>query len=169
LSPLEPDADVVIVGANAADEVLVADALAAFSAAGLDVPPLEIQFAETMTDCRGHLGLFEKTPNGTLIHICDRKDFVVTHEIAHVWVAVNLNHQERERYMRARGLDNWNDWNVPWGKRGIEDSAFIIQQNLTMDRVPLTSRTWVQRLEAFELLTGQPSPLRARSEAPSEK
>jgi hypothetical protein len=148
---------------------LVADALAAFSAAGLEVPPVEIHFADTITDCRGHLGLFESTPNRTVIHICDPKDFVVAHEIAHVWVAVNVDDEQRERYMRVRGLGNWNDWNAPWSERGIEDSAFIIQQNLTMDRVPLSSTTWVQRFEAFEMLTGQPSPLRVRSEAPSKR
>jgi hypothetical protein len=74
---------------------LVAAALAAFSAAGLEVPPVEIHFADTNTDCRGHLGSFESTPNRTVIHICDPKDFVVAHEIAHVWVAVNVDDLDR--------------------------------------------------------------------------
>jgi len=145
---------------------LVTDAVAAFSAAGLAVPPLEIRFATTDTDCLGHLGLFEQRAGRFVIHICDRKDFVVAHEIAHVWVAVNLDREQRERYMRVRGLNNWNDWHVAWNDRGIEDAAFVIQQNLTMNRVPLSSATWVERIDAFELLTGQTSPLRARSEAP---
>lgn len=162
-SPIEPESAVMIVGASAADNMLVADALAAFSAAGLEVPALEIRFAATEADCRGHLGLFEQRAIRSRIHICEAKDFVVTHEIAHVWAAVNLDREQREHYMRVRGLDNWNDWDAPWRERGIEDAAFVMQQNLTMDRVPLSSATWVGRIEAFEILTGQPSPLRARS------
>ena len=42
-----------------------------------------------------------------------------------------------------------------------EDAAFIVQQNLR-DVAPsvLASATWVERIAAFELLTGTPSPLR---------
>ena len=170
MAPISPasraaESNLLISGADGADRVLVVDALAAFSAAGLDLPPLEIDFADTDVDCRGHLGLFEQHASRLRIHVCDAKDFVVTHEIAHVWIAVNLDHEQREHYMQVRGFDNWNDWNVPWNQRGFEDAAFVIQQNLTMDRVPMTSATWVARMDAFEMLTGRPSPLRARSEA----
>ena len=68
---------------------------------------------------------------------------------------------DRARYLEARGLTNWSDRSRPWGERGTEDAAFIVQQNLR-DVAPRTtvSPTWTERIAAFELLTGSVSPLR---------
>jgi hypothetical protein len=91
--------------------------------------------------------------------VCSELDFVVTHELAHAWESVTLDEDDRDRYLALRGLSTWDDHSVAWGQRGEEDAAFIVQQNL-MSSSCSSSPTWVERTEAYEALTGRPSPLR---------
>ena len=67
------------------------------------------------------------------------------------------------------GPATWSDHSVPWAQRGVEDAAFVVQQNLrAVAPTALASATWADRIAAFELLTGMPSPLRShRAEEPS--
>jgi hypothetical protein len=57
--------------------------------------------------------------------------------------------------MHLRNLTSWNDPELPWSERGIEQAAFIIQQNLLDEPMPTAvSDEMASRLEAFHLLTG---------------
>ena len=154
---------VIVHGADAKQRGVLDDALARFEAAGLALPELEIFFSDDASACAGHLGAFRDRAERRHISVCSDLEFVVVHELAHAWSDANLDEVARNRYVRARELATWSDHGVPWAQRGTEDAAFIIQQNLR-DVAPsvLASATWVERITAFELLTGTPSPLQGR-------
>jgi hypothetical protein len=153
-----PGPVVVVLGA-AADRAAVDQSLARFADNDLTLPDLEIRFSADEADCEGHLGLFlPRSPTWRVV-VCSDLPFVVTHELAHAWEAANLSDDERDRYVGARGLTNWNDPGADWNDQGIEDAAFVIQQNLMADRPPVSSAAWQERTAAYELLTGAPSPL----------
>jgi hypothetical protein len=97
--------------------------------------------------------------------VCSDLPFVLTHELAHAWAAANLTNAARARYTAARGFANWADHDAPWDERATEDAAFIVQQNLMMRSVDLESPAWIERVEAYELLTGTRSPLVASASA----
>ena len=60
-------------------------------------------------------------------------------------------------------MTNWNDPAVGWADRGMEDAARMMQQNLMATNPQLTLPAWADRLDAYELLVGWPSPLRSES------
>jgi hypothetical protein len=62
------------------------------------------------------------------------------------------------------GLASWDGADDDWDDRGTEHAAFVIQQNITATS-PRMTRTWLERAEAFESLTGVESPLTSGSAA----
>ena len=97
-------------------------------------------------------------PATSQVLICSDLQFVPTHELAQAWTAANLSDADRAGLFEARGLSNWNDPDAAWEDRGAEQAAFMIQQNLTATNPSLASATWIDRIEAYELVTGQRSP-----------
>ena len=150
---------ITLVGAGAAERAALDDALARFREHGLDLPDLEVEFSDDTTVCNGHAGGFLE--RSWRVVACSDLPFVLTHELAHAWVAANVDDVGRNRYVEARRLSTWDSHDVPWGERGIEDAAFIIQQNLMATSPPMSSPTWADRADAYELLTRSPSPLRS--------
>lgn len=138
------------------------DGLARFREHGLDLPDLVVRFSDDPTDCRGHYGLFEREPSPWRLSVCSELPFVITHELAHAWLAAHLDDADRLEYIDARGLSTWSDADVAWNERGVEDAAFIIQQNLMAQHADPSSPMWRERMAAFELLTGRPSPVGGR-------
>ena len=155
---------VIVKGASSEQRTRLNDAMARFGTAELRLPDLEIVFSDDESACEGHLGGFRRVEDAPHVSVCSDLEFVVLHELAHVWVDANVDEAARDRYLRWRGLDTWSDRAVPRGERGVEDAAFIVQQNLR-DVAPsvLASATWTERMAAFEFLTGTRSPLRARA------
>ena len=149
---------ITVVGAGEAQRATLHDALGRFREHGLDLPDLEVRFSGDQADCHGHVGGFDERRRRVVV--CSELPFVLTHELAHAWAAANLDDTDRDRYLDARGLTTWDDREAPWNERGVEDAAFVIQQNLTATNPPLSSPTWAQRAAAYELLTGSTSPLR---------
>jgi hypothetical protein len=154
---------VIVHGASSDQRAWLDDAMARFEAAGLRLPDFEIAFNDE-SGCAGHLGGFRRTDDVAHISVCSDLQFVVLHELAHAWLDANVDEAARDRYLRWRRLETWSDHAVPTGQRGVEDAAFVLQQNLR-DVAPrvLASATWTGRIVAFELLTGTRSPLRARA------
>ena len=157
---------VTVEGADVEQRARLDDALARFDSAGLRLADFEIVFSDDESVCAGHLGGFRDRDDTPHVSVCSDLEFVVLHELAHVWIDANLGEVARDEYVRARGLAAWSDHSVPWAQRGVEDAAFVVQQNLR-DVAPssLASATWADRIAAFELLTGVPSPLRSRSQS----
>jgi hypothetical protein len=149
---------VTAVSANADDLDRIDDALARFRYAGLELPDLTITFHDEEASCDGHDGLFRESSGGWAIDVCSDLDFVIPHELAHAWAAANLDEDDRARYLKARGLTVWTGGDVPWEQRGTEDAAFIVQQNLRGINIAPSSATWTERMQAYAILTGSPSP-----------
>jgi hypothetical protein len=154
-----PSPSVSVSGADSEDRTRLDEALAAFRENGLDLPDLEVRFYDDQSKCHGHQGLFQQSFSPWRLLICSDLQFVPTHELAHAWEAATLTDDDRARYVEARGLTTWDDPDVVWDERGIEEVAFILQQNLTATNPRMTSTTWIERAAAFELVTGRPSPL----------
>lgn len=137
------------------------EAVARFTENGLDLPALDVMFLDDASDCRGADGVFQERFTPWRVSICSERAFVLPHELAHAWVASKLSVSDRRDYMKARGLTNWNDHGEPWSTRATEDAAFVMQQNLMVQPGHL-SKTWNERADAYELLTGRTSPLRTQ-------
>ncbi len=161
---LRPTADPVVtitIGATPARTTVLKEALDQFGTAGLLLPDLEVRFYDQADECRGHLGLFQPQYSPPRVLVCSELGFVVPHEIAHAWDEANLDDEDRARYVAAEGLETWDDPNSDREQKGVEDAAFIIQQNLMATNPPLSSPTWERRTVAYERLTGLVSPLLA--------
>jgi hypothetical protein len=151
-----------MVGAGGERQARLHEALARFRDNGLELPALEVRFDDDKAACAGHEGLFEQAFTPWRVSICSDLAFVPTHELAHAWEAANLDDDDRARYVEARGLTTWDDPAASWQDRGIEDVAFIIQQNLMAGHPNIDSPTWIDRTAAYLLLTGRVSPLRGQ-------
>lgn len=157
LGPVPPAAEPPVRMVNGTDEqqLRMMEAVGRFHSIGLTLPPLTVTFYDDESSCSGHLGLFGEGE----ISICTDLDFIYEHELAHAWERANLDESTRQAFMDLRGHDNWLDPAKSWNERGGEDAAFIIQQGLLATPLPSNlSGEFEQRLEAFELLTGVPSP-----------
>jgi len=153
--------DVVVVGGDPSDHDRLTAAFNRFRDQHLALPDLEIRFFDDDEPCGGHDGLFEPSVRPWRISVCSDVEYVATHELAHAWEAANLDDVDRDRYLGARGLSSWNDHTAPRMERGIEDAAFNLQQNLMASNPPIDSDIWRDRVAAYELLTGAPSPVTA--------
>lgn len=152
--------------ATAAQTADIDVAVQRFADAHLSLPDLNIRFSDDPVDCYGYLGTFDSATTPWTIAICSDLAFVPTHEFAHAWLEARVDGDTRTRYLRARHKERWDDKRDDWSERGVEDAAFIIQQNLMITPpTPLTPE-WKSRADAYELLTGHTSPLRA---SPSEQ
>lgn len=131
-------------------------AIERFTWAGLRLPDLDVAFSDD--GCQGHLGIFDRNPRPWRVEICSELEFVLTHELAHAWAAANLDESDRVAYTEYRGLAAWHDPDVHWRERGIEDAAFMMQQVLMTTHVRPDWSAWVERVGAYEQLTGERPP-----------
>lgn len=145
-------------GASPAQQARVVAAVTRFEELGLTLPDVALTFADEAADCRGKHGWFQPGEPAR-ITVCSDLAYVVTHELAHAWLEVNLDADDRAAYLDARGLAAWNDGDLEWHHRGIEDAAFVVQQNLMITRHVTLNELWLGRAAAYELLTGEQSPL----------
>jgi hypothetical protein len=150
---------VAVVGADYSDRAALRQALELFADNGLHLPDLDIRFFDAKDHCGGHFGLFESRTTPWRILICSSAAFVLPHELAHAWEAANVDDRIRELYLEMRGLEAWSAPDLEWGERGVEDAAFVIQQNLTAGPVLANVDIWRDRVAAYELLTSNASPL----------
>lgn len=94
-----------------------------FSAAGIDLPNVEIDFPDDPASCFGYGGIY--TPSKRLIRICRPSKSTMIHEFAHAWIETSFSEADKEAFLEHRGLDSWvggSEWNL----RGAEQAAEII-------------------------------------------
>ena len=149
-----------VIAASTAHDAIVGEALDRFAAAGLDLPSLRIVFDDDERACQGHRGMFDPAQQPWRVTICSDLPFVPVHELAHAWIESNVDEPTRERYLQVRNKAGWSSSRLDWNERGVEDAAFVIQQNLTSNRTGELDDEWNSRATAYELLTGTTSPLR---------
>ena len=129
-----------------------------FAEAGLELPTVSVEFHETTEPCNGYDGFVRYEAPAPVITICSDRPYVLPHELAHAWIDENLTAEAKADYVEHWGLASWNDKSDEWNDRGTEHAAFAIQQNLTA-APPRMTRTWTERAEAYQMLTGLASPL----------
>lgn len=138
-------------------------ALGRYEAAGLELPPIVIEFAgRDLAECDGAPGRTYLTERPIVVKMCWNNRFILLHELAHVWEAANLSENDHEPFMAMRtDVTSWAGLDVPWEQRGREHAANVIAWGLLEDPFPV-SRTHPNDPEAlttaFEFLTGT-SPL----------
>lgn len=130
-----------------------------FHEAGLVLPDLLIRFPGIDSpDCEGIQGRSFLTRDPIEVRICWNSEFILLHELAHVWEARNVAESVRQAFMTMRdGIQDWASTDVIWGARGREHAANVIAWGLLEDPYPI-STTYpndVENLmEAFTFLTG---------------
>jgi len=153
---------VTVDGATPQQRDRVVTALRRFREEGLMLPDIRVVFATQDLDaCRGNLGLFSRNVIPLNLTVCSDLEFIVIHEFAHAWIHVHLDDRDQEKYTALRGLETWNGSDAEWKDRGVEDAAFVIQQSLMGVGTAMTTRLVLDRIDAYEGLTGRLSPLRA--------
>lgn len=152
-------APLTVVGASAEEQKTLDDALSLFEQAGLELPPLIIEFADTADSCDGYHALFRTETEDTpaAITICHWLRLYLLHELAHAWDHHTLTDGTRQRFLEHWGLEDWADPNDEWGDRGIEMAAHSIAWSLTLT-TPTTNPTMLQYVCGYQLLTGNPLP-----------
>jgi len=154
----ETTSEITVVGAGLPELARLDEATARFDRNNLELPSLEVVFSANEADCKGHFGLFQRQFSPWRIMICSELDFVLTHELAHAWLASTLDDERQTEFVEFQGLEAWSGSDLEWDERGVEHAAFVMQQNLMTAKPAPQSRTWQQRIAGFELLTGLPSP-----------
>jgi hypothetical protein len=157
-------------GADQGQRNMVEWAIKRYRAAGLAVPPVEIDFhsAGGEAPCSEGGGFYRDGRidlcTGISVNAFARK--VTLHEMAHLWADRNMSAEDERAFLELRGLRTWNDWHIPWAERGSEQVAEIISwgigEGLFTPLIPDNSPE--ELAAAFTVLTGQP-PLVRQPEA----
>jgi hypothetical protein len=154
-----------VTGGTPAQQAMARWAVGRFAAEGLVLPSLEIRFHTSRNGCDGRMGGYS---NGTADlcgeHVNWMSRRTLLHEMAHSWVEATASSDLKDRFLRLRQLETWNDHDVEWEGRGTEHAAEIISWALfdqgTGTHGPSIPRNDPHKLAAaYELLTGQPLPL----------
>jgi hypothetical protein len=106
----------------------VETALDRFEAAGWPLDNLEIR-TDAQGGCSGHAGVHFMEDDHHVVEVCADTDWVIYHELGHVWSALYLDDADRRAWVELRGLDAWSD--APYDERGTEHAANIIAFGLS--------------------------------------
>lgn len=159
----DPDtaARLMIRDATPSQVIRLGEALQAFEEAGLELPDLEIRFFADNETCGAEHGRFYTTEDAWHIRICPTAvDSVYEHELAHAWELAHVTDAQRRAFMRMRGYTSWSDRDLPWGERGVEGAASVIERGVAgLPLPPVLGKEEVSRLKAYELLTGRIAPV----------
>lgn len=148
-APIEPR---VFEAATAEQVELFTSAVAAFEAAGLELPPLVVVFDLDGEGCKGHPGLFTSgTP--ARIELCTEMRHVVLHELAHAWEWHNLDDAVRGDFVEDHGLATWNSRDHEWADRGVEVFADTVAIGMVLVDGSDNPKV-IERLCSFEEITG---------------
>jgi len=143
--------------ANARDQIAAADA--AFHAAGLELPSLEIHVFGNYTGCDGLAGQFNRDGSGLRVDFCSGNSFTVLHEFAHAWEYHHVDDTVRDAFLELHDLASWRSREVPWAERGVEVAAETIAKGLLKRALPTWQCDDAALLdEGYALLTGERSP-----------
>lgn len=154
----------VVTGGTAEDAQMAEWALKQFEYAGLDLPPVSIEFAGPSLDpCGGAQARAYLDYEPVLVRVCWGSEFIVLHELAHVWEAGRLGSEAEATFMRLRvgndggALHTWADPALPWASQGREHAANVIAWGV-MDEPTVVGGTYPNDREslvkAYTVLTG---------------
>ena len=151
-----------------AEQEMVEWAKGLFDAAGLRLPEVVVSFHDNAEGCHGTKGRWERADGiADRVMVCnthdnpqlqdERRRRTLVHEFAHAWAASALDEAAENRFLRLRGLTEWNDGSQKWNKRGAEHAAEIISWGVIDEKMHLGRfgpRTCPALASAYYLLTG---------------
>lgn len=82
---------------------------------------------------------------------------LLLHELAHAWMIQHLDATTAERFLHDHGLIGWDDRELPWPDRGVEQAAEILAWGWTDEPIPLYrlgSPPCDELTRGFSMLTG---------------
>ena len=152
-----------VTGGTPAHQEMAKWAISRFGAEGLVLPALDIRFHLDRKGCRDRLGYYaDGVADLCYVHLELMASRTLMHEMAHGWLDVNMSVAERERFLRLRGLDTWNDEHAAWDDRGYEQAAEIMAWALGDQRNDwrpmFANNSRGELVVAYETLTGNPLP-----------
>jgi hypothetical protein len=147
---------------------MVAEAIAQFDDAGLELSALQIEFYGGNDGCQDHAGVFvaaSRDPQAFVdrITICSHYELVLLHELAHAWMHHNLDDETKDAFTTHWGLDAWNDSNDAWGDRGVERAAHTIAFTLNQSE-PTDNKSILRYICDYALLTGSTIEIHTKME-----
>lgn len=156
--------ETVITGGTTEDARMAEWALDQFEHAGLDLPPVSFEFAgPSLEPCGGAQARAHLDQEPALVRVCWGSEFILLHELAHVWEAGRLDPGAEAMFMRLRvgddgdALHDWADPALPWASQGREHAANVIAWGV-MDEPTVVARTYPNDREslvkAYTVLTG---------------
>ena len=129
-----------------------------FLDSGLDLPSLDIRFAQ---DCQERFGAWGRIQWGSTtpwrMEVCATG--VYLHELAHAWDRWNLTDADRRLFLDLRGLDVWQGRDIPWAERGQEDLAWLVARILGRGVDNYRSKDTRTDLDHFAQITGISVPI----------
>lgn len=163
-----PDPVVIQIVAPTAQQTEHAEwALSRFETAGLELSSLTIVFHDDYQSCGMRQGVLRITGQDVAIHECERDPAQsrrsLLHELAHVWdhVGGSIDADTRTDFLSLRGLQSWDDRDLPWSQRGEEQAAEIIVWGLMHRPAPIPTSVEYHGAQdptslaaAFTMLTG---------------
>lgn len=150
--------DVTIDAQNPAQEKMAEWAIGRYAEAGLRLPPLVIRFpGSDLSLCDGAQGRAYLAHDPIEVRMCWNNEFILLHELAHVWEAHNVAADKHQPFSAMRdGVESWASRDVAWEARGREHAANVIAWGLLEDPYPI-SRTYpndvATMIDAFSYLT----------------
>jgi hypothetical protein len=132
-NPAEPPTGVQVTGGGKEAVRLVDWAVTQYESAGLSLPAINVRVHHDQAPCEGHLGLTYNTPDAATVHLCtpgngrgivDR--LILVHELAHAWVAENVDAAGRDQFIGVHGLEAWWESANGWERQGVEWAAETI-------------------------------------------
>ena len=152
----QPD---VTIEARDSDQRQMAEwAIGRYAEASLDLPQLLITFAgPDVAECDGAPGRAYLDHEPIEIRMCWNSEFVLLHELAHVWEAHNVAVAKQGPFMALRdGVTSWAGLDLAWSEQGREHAANVIAWGLLENPYPI-SRTYPNDPEslmaAFQFIT----------------
>lgn len=130
-SDLSADSEPRSDGLAAEQQALVAQAMGRFEAHGLELPEVDFIFHDDLLVCDGHKGRYHSSTR--TLEMCSMDPITMLHELAHAWANESLSEAARQDFLRWRGLESWNDHDVPWDQRGTEHVAETIAWGLAVE------------------------------------
>ena len=138
---------VQVYGADEPTRDRIAWALSRFDAAGLREPLLGSVVVDTYgPDCDGASGVARLSGERAAITVCPNASSLcddgdcthpntyssqsILHELAHAWVADNVDDPTRHRFMAVAGVTTWDDRESAWAPRGEEVAAEALSWGL---------------------------------------
>jgi hypothetical protein len=113
---------------------------------------MTVTFYRQRSRCSEFEGLWTSWDDGMRIDMCvageKKRKRILLHELAHAWVAVNLDQESREAFMARRGLPGWNGPGIERESQGIEMTAEIMMWGLDEHCEP---SLWLETFDHREL------------------